>query len=402
MSTLASVELHASLEAILGFYSIYFEVPPSEFEKEQFKLTLPVIPLPVLKSLCDVVRKTFSSEPMLLHFTEPVVIVGDLHGHLLDLLRTLRVIGPPPVRTYLFLGDLVDRGEFSTETFELIFILKAMFPRNVYCIRGNHEFAQMIEHGGFSEELLTIYHTPEAEPWVLDAFAWMPIAAVIGGAVLCVHGGIGPELQTLSQLAEVQRPLLDYDTALVQGLLWSDPSPAIDTFQPNSRGIGYLYGSASLANFLATQGLKYLVRGHECVENGVEVQLERRLFTVFGASTYSGQGTNKAGIMIVRPDASKEIVVFPPIPYMNRCAASFVQSECQNAFVSRRGGEGRRSLPPRPLAPIEKAGSGMRNPGRQSDPVGRLGEQRAKLGGPKLRTPAIGKGKGIAFSSQKR
>jgi protein phosphatase len=210
------IDRTACFHAIFAFYNTYFQLPASDFEKDKFRLTLPILPLPILKCLCETVRESFKSEPMVLQIAGPVIVVGDLHGHLLDLLRTIRTFGPPPTRSYLFLGDLVDRGEFSTETVELIFVLKALFSKNIYCIRGNHEFDQMIEQGGFSDELCSIYHVPDAEPWILDAFSWMPIAAVIGKSVLCVHGGIGPEVQSIEQLAAIPRPLLDYDTEVVQ------------------------------------------------------------------------------------------------------------------------------------------------------------------------------------------
>jgi protein phosphatase len=337
---------------------------------------------------------------MLLHLTEPVVVVGDLHGHLLDLLRTLRVLGPPPARTYLFLGDLVDRGEFSTETVILIFVLKALFPTNIYCIRGNHEFAQMIEHGGFSEELLSIYHSADPESWILDAFAWIPIAALLGEAVLCVHGGIGPEVASLDQLAALPRPLCDYNSDLVQSLLWSDPSSFVDTFQYNSRGVGYLYGIASLSSFLASQGLRYMIRGHECVDGGVEMQFERKLFTVFGASRYCGQSTNKSGVMIVRPDGAKETVLFQPIPYMVRAAASFVASESEAAFVPKKGFEHGRSLPPNRPPPVRVATAG-KTTGRHFETLGRAGDQHTKTTTPKLTTPLVATKKGTRLTPQK-
>lgn len=52
-------------------------------------------------------------EPNLIHITDPVVIVGDIHGQYYDLLTLLKKGGYPPGIKYLFLGDYVDRGSFS-------------------------------------------------------------------------------------------------------------------------------------------------------------------------------------------------------------------------------------------------------------------------------------------------
>lgn len=41
-------------------------------------------------------------EPILIEVEAPVVISGDIHGQLQDLLRFFNQIGPPPHRKYLF------------------------------------------------------------------------------------------------------------------------------------------------------------------------------------------------------------------------------------------------------------------------------------------------------------
>ncbi|VDP83556.1 unnamed protein product [Schistosoma mattheei] len=49
------------------------------------------------------------SEPVLVHITSPLIIVGDLHGQHTDLLQYFKRCGKPPDQKYLFLGDYVDR-----------------------------------------------------------------------------------------------------------------------------------------------------------------------------------------------------------------------------------------------------------------------------------------------------
>jgi len=82
-----------------------------------------------------------------------VQICGDIHGQFYDMMELFKVGGDCPQTNYIFMGDFVDRGFYSVETFLLLLALKVMlffvkiiqvrYPDRISLIRGNHESRQI-------------------------------------------------------------------------------------------------------------------------------------------------------------------------------------------------------------------------------------------------------------------
>eukprot|EP00962_Isochrysis_galbana_P035909 scaffold12337_cov103-Isochrysis_galbana.AAC.2 len=77
--------------------------------------------------------------------TPPPQICGDIHGQFYDLKELFKVGGDVPDANYLFMGDFVDRGFYSVETFLLLLALKVRYPDRITLIRGNHESRQITQ-----------------------------------------------------------------------------------------------------------------------------------------------------------------------------------------------------------------------------------------------------------------
>lgn len=98
---------------------------------------------PEIIAICQAAREILLSQPTLIELSPPVKIVGDVHGQYSDLIRLFEMCGFPPASNYLFLGDYVDRGKQSLETFLLLLCYKIKYPENFFLLRGNHECANV-------------------------------------------------------------------------------------------------------------------------------------------------------------------------------------------------------------------------------------------------------------------
>jgi serine/threonine-protein phosphatase PP1 catalytic subunit len=180
----------------------------------------------VLTKLVRVARDIFLQQPMLLEVSAPVNICGDTHGQYSDMLRLFEVGGFPPESNYVFLGDYVDRAKQSIEVIALALCYKVKYPKNFFLLRGNHECASLNRIYGFYDECKRRY---SVKLWRIfsDCFNCMPIAAVVQDKILCMHGGLSPDLDNLSQIFDIPRPTDIPDEGLLCDLLWSDPDPNV-------------------------------------------------------------------------------------------------------------------------------------------------------------------------------
>ena len=275
-------------------------------------------------SICANAAKIFAREQMVLDVYSPITVVGDIHGHILDLLHILNTCGMPPKTKYLFLGDIVDRGEFQIETLILILLLKLVYTDHVFLIRGNHEFDFQCQQCGFFSEVIAMFEEPSVYNACIEVFNNIPLAAKINNSFLCVHGGIGPSFKNIDYFYSIKRPLSDFgDDDIIDSVLWSDPSDDTDSFVPSNRGTGYFFGNSATSEFCEKNDIKMIIRGHECVNEGVEFRFDKKLVTVFSASNYCGLVGNKSAVLEILSTDNINPKQFPPLPYLRRTDAFF-------------------------------------------------------------------------------
>jgi len=252
-----------------------------------------------IKNLCLHSRDLFITEPTLLELSPPFTICGDVHGQYFDLLRIFEFGGYPPDTNYLFLGDYVDRGTQSIETICLLLAYKLKYPDKIFLLRGNHESELINKIYGFFDECKRRYNVKLWKGFT-DTFNVLPICALISESILCMHGGLSPDLVSLDQIREIRRPIEIPDKGLLCDLLWSDPDKAVKGWRDNTdRQVSVIFGDDVVYKFLKEHDLDLICRAHQVVEDGYEFFAKRGLLTLFSAPNYCDQFDNAAAMMII-------------------------------------------------------------------------------------------------------
>lgn len=82
-----------------------------------------------MRSLIDKAREIFLEEENVIAVQSPVSVCGDVHGQFFDVVTLFETGGDVPDNKYIFLGDYVDRGYYSLETFTWLLLLKVRYTK---------------------------------------------------------------------------------------------------------------------------------------------------------------------------------------------------------------------------------------------------------------------------------
>jgi len=267
---------------------------------------------PQLKSLCTTVREIFLSQSALIELEAPLKICGDVHGQYHDLLRIFEYGGFPPESNYIFLGDFVDRGKQSLETITLMFLYKVKYHENFFLLRGNHECASITRIYGFYDEVKR-RHNIKLWKQFCDVFNCLPVCGLIDEKIICMHGGLSPELNSLDQVRRLIRPTDVPDTGLLCDLLWADPDKDISGWAENDRGVSFIFGGDVVTAFLCKHDMDLVCRAHQVVEDGYEFFSKRQLITIFSAPNYCGEFDNAGAMMTIDDTLMCSFKVLKPV-----------------------------------------------------------------------------------------
>jgi len=307
------------------------DVVDSTIDELMHAQTLPVgtmvnLEVDAINTILGRARDIMMEQPMLVEVDPPINICGDTHGQFYDLLRLFEMGGVPSAeQKYLFLGDYVDRSHQSIEVMILLLCFKIKYPTSVYLLRGNHECASINRIYGFYDECKRRYNIRMWRNFV-DLFNCMPVSGLVAGRILCMHGGLSPELISLDKIREISRFVWRYscccfalaccclsghhersllaaisrllvyvfwsshhyenttirpckipDFGLLCDLVWSDPEPDTTGWGISDRGVSYTFGNDILRKMCKTLDIDLVCRAHQVVEDGYEFECNRKI-----------------------------------------------------------------------------------------------------------------------------
>ncbi|KAG6028696.1 hypothetical protein E4U41_000611 [Claviceps citrina] len=362
-----------------------------------------LIPESQVQELCHRARELLIEEGNVVTVTAPVTICGDIHGQFHDLMELFRVGGDVPDTNYLFMGDFVDRGFYSLESFLLLLCLKVRYPDRMTLIRGNHESRQITTVYGFYDECLRKYGSANVWRYCCDIFDYLALGAIVlgasntlspdpehgaaaddievevcdpkryvmsrfsrrrqqpspspssspspspsqsgsspeqqaargggnsgssagggartgppgsaasgssngsignpAGAVLCVHGGLSPLIDTVDKIRLIDRKQEVPHEGAMCDLLWSDPDD-INGWGLSPRGAGFLFGADIVKEFNHKNDLSLIARAHQLVMEGFKEMFDASIVTVWSAPNYCYRCGNVAAVLELSEDES--------------------------------------------------------------------------------------------------
>lgn len=215
---------------------------------------------------------------------DKVILLGDIHGSFHTFYRIIlrfHRMGVLDINTLkfkdtsykiIFLGDIVDRGQYSYLILSILFPLMYLNPDNVFIIRGNHEECSQNNRDGLNGELKTINDDDVSFNMINDVFLTFPSAILlkykIGENVFTywlAHGGFHvqsahePEYTIDDKLDEQIFALSDYGHG--NDIRWTDFFYDETTVYKDARPKRQFNDATNV--FRKIYNIDYIIRGHQ-------------------------------------------------------------------------------------------------------------------------------------------
>jgi len=131
----------------------------------------------------------------------------------------------------------------------------------------------------------------------------------VDGKVLCVHGGLSPQVQEIDQIRLIDRKQEVPHEGSMCDLLWSDPDDA-NGYSLSPRGAGWLFGPDVARTFNHRNNISFIARAHQLVLEGYREMFDGAVVTVWSAPNYCYRCGNIASILEVSETGGRNYKIF--------------------------------------------------------------------------------------------
>ena len=208
--------------------------------------------------------------------TDKVILIGDIHSSLYNLLKIIEDLINQTILTHdwkfntgtnyylVFLGDIIDRGGYSLECLIIVLMLKLLNPERVLILAGNHETKATASSNGLSFEInietgshsngVVVGAAPHFLRQIWTLFSYLPIVAFARYESdtkmyqLC-HGGIDGNFLHVSEVLNLSGEIPDG----LSKLFTFPPSPSYGYLLGGANGFQWSDFTQSGTNVRATQ-----------------------------------------------------------------------------------------------------------------------------------------------------
>lgn len=220
-----------------------------------------------------------------INFKGKLIVIGDIHGDLQSLNYILEESNFLKFKDsmLIFLGDYIDRGEYSPQVLFKVLSLKFNFPNRVVVLRGNHEGPEGLQAfpHDFPYQLIRSYGENGRKIYIKtrELFNALHHAALVEGRFLFLHGGPPHNAFSIEDYAKAHETYPE--KSFLEEILWNDPIENIEGVIPSPRGAGKLFGENITNNALKIFNVKIIIRGHEPKNEGFGFNHKGKVLTLF-------------------------------------------------------------------------------------------------------------------------
>ena len=290
-------------------------------------LKLPLFTNKDLNQLINAVIPVLDNDPVVLDLFTPIIVVGSIRGSIFDLYKIIQRFGLPPTRSYLFLGDFIDGGQFSLETITFLYALKVVYPRNIYLLCGPHEIEAVSHTRQLFKEIQQIDQSGSLYQNFVESFKHLPLAALLFSTIFCSAGGITSDFQLIQDLMDVPKPFPNDRLSQINQFLRSEANSSCIGFMHNNKKC--LFGQYSFDKFMQQNRLNLLITGNLFSMDGIKYLFGNKLCSIFSISNFKNK-LNHCGVLAIFGSDDYKPIKLPVLPFIPRNSVTFTQCNAQD------------------------------------------------------------------------